>query len=69
LFLKQQRATAGNGQQNKGTTENGAWACSPKQQGLILRITEEHKLEKNQVEALALERFGKGVKALKNGGR
>ena len=41
-----------------------ALACSPKQQSLILKIVEEHKLEKAQVEALAQDRFGKTVKAL-----
>ena len=40
------------------------WACSDKQRGLILRITDEHKLEKDRVEQLAQERFGKNVKAL-----
>ena len=40
------------------------WACSDKQRALILRITEEHKLDKDRVEQLALERFGKNVKAL-----
>ena len=40
------------------------WACSDKQRALILRITDEHKLDKDRVEQLALERFGKNVKAL-----
>jgi hypothetical protein len=41
-----------------------AWNCSPKQRDLILKITDEHKLDKNQVEQLAQDRFSKGVKAL-----
>ena len=44
--------------------ENGAWNCSGKQRDLILKIVEEHKLEKAKVEGLAQDRFGKTVKAL-----
>ena len=44
--------------------DNGAWNCSGKQRDLILKIVEEHKLEKAKVEALAQDRFGKTVKAL-----
>jgi len=40
------------------------WACSDKQRELILKITVEHKLDKNKVDQLAQDRFGKGVKAL-----
>jgi hypothetical protein len=40
------------------------WQCSDKQRDLILKITEEHQLDKNAVEQLAQERFGKNVKAL-----
>jgi len=43
---------------------NDTWACSPKQKDLILEITEEHHLDKNEVEKLAQDRFGKGVKQL-----
>lgn len=53
----------GNGQQKNGTNDSD-WACSPKQRELILKITEEHKLDKNQVESLSQERFGKGVRQL-----
>ena len=44
--------------------DNGAWNCSGKQRDLILKIVEEHKLEKAKVEGLAQDRFGKTVKAL-----
>ena len=44
--------------------ENGAWNCSAKQQALIQKIVSEANLHKNEIEALAQERFGKGVKAL-----
>ena len=40
------------------------WACSDKQRDLILKITDENKLDKAKVESLAQDRFGKGVKAL-----
>jgi len=58
----------GNGHTRPGTPANGmgagAWACSPKQQNLILKIVEEHQLDKEQVEGLAQDRFGKSVRAL-----
>lgn len=41
-----------------------AWRCSDKQKELILRIVEENQLDKMDVEALANERFGKGVRLL-----
>ena len=40
------------------------WNCSPKQRELILKITDEHKLDKNNVDQLAKDRFGKGVRDL-----
>jgi hypothetical protein len=41
-----------------------AWRCSDKQRDLILKLVEEHQLDKAAVEALAVERFGKGVRQL-----
>ena len=41
-----------------------AWKCSEKQQDLILKIVDENKLNKKDTEALAVERFGKGVRML-----
>ena len=41
-----------------------AWKCSDKQKDLILKLVEEHNLDKANVEALAVERFGKGVRVL-----
>lgn len=54
-----------NGEAHHGA-KNGSrdWACSPKQRDLILKIIEDNRLDKSDVEALAQERFGKGVKAL-----
>lgn len=54
----------GNGHNQNQPGENGDWNCSIKQRDLILKIVEEHKLEKAQVEGLAQDRFGKTVKAL-----
>ena len=41
-----------------------AWKCSDKQKDLILKLVDEHRLDKAGVEALAVERFGKGVRLL-----
>src|SRR4051794_24483219 len=45
-----------------GNGQNETWTCSPKQRDLILKIVEEQKLEKSQVEKLAHDRFGKSVR-------
>lgn len=59
----------GNGHSNGNRQANGNgnlddWNCSIKQRDLILKIVDENKLEKKQIEALAQERFGQTVKAL-----
>ena len=41
-----------------------AWKCSDKQKDLILKLVDEHQLDKDDIEALANERFGKGVRLL-----
>jgi hypothetical protein len=59
-------SAAGSGSSRQGNI-NGraeAWACSEKQQSLIQKIVSENNLDKSEVEGLANERFGKGVKAL-----
>ncbi|GAA5119324.1 hypothetical protein JIN84_21835 [Luteolibacter yonseiensis] len=48
----------------RGTPREAAWKCSDKQRSLILSIIDEHKLDKNRIEALANQRFGKGVRLL-----
>ncbi len=53
----------GNGHTN-GHGQSERWGCSDKQRDLILKIIDEHKLDKNQIEQLAQDRFGKGVKQL-----
>jgi hypothetical protein len=61
----------GNGKGNRPSNGNGhhkpdndKWACSDKQKDLLLKITEENKLDKTKVEQLAQDRFGKGVRQL-----
>jgi hypothetical protein len=41
-----------------------AWTCSDKQKELILKLVEQHRLDKKEVEALAKELFGLPVKTL-----
>jgi hypothetical protein len=54
-----------NGSAHQANGNGGeAWACSQKQRDLIIKIVEENKLDKNQVEALAQDRFGKSVRSL-----
>jgi len=60
-FLPGPNAAPGNGNGN-GRAE--VWGCSEKQRDLILKLVEEHKLEKPAVEQLAQDRFGKSVRAL-----
>jgi len=51
----------GNGGGRSVQPKEEAWKCSPKQKDLILKIIEENKLPKMDVEKLARERFSKGV--------
>ena len=53
----------GHHRNGQGQTDD-AWQCSPKQRDLIIRITDEHKLDKVVVDQLAIDRFGKGVRQL-----
>ena len=66
-FLPGEAKTNGNrqnGHQHSVRPAEETWKCSPAQKELILNITEEHRLDKIKVDQLALDRFGKGVKAL-----
>jgi len=54
----------GNGNGNGHHPSEERWSCSDKQRNLILKIVDESKLDKNEIEKLAQERFGKGVKTL-----
>jgi hypothetical protein len=58
----QSTGSSGNGQNR--AADNDAWNCSPKQKDLIQKIVGDNNLDKKEIEALAQERFGKGVKAL-----
>jgi len=56
----------GNGRNraNGGSNGNGAWRRSERQQNLIEKIVQEHHLDEREVENLAGEMFGAGVKRL-----
>ena len=56
-----------NGHHTNGNGSNGhseSWSCTEKQKALILKVINDHYLDKHDIESLAQERFGKGVKAL-----
>ena len=66
-FLPSEAKSNGNGHQNGNghhKPQDEKWACSDKQRELILKITDENKLDKAKVDQLAQDRFGKGVRAL-----
>ena len=44
--------------------DTSAWACSPKQREFVEKIVRENDLDKREVEELAQERFGTGVRQL-----
>ena len=52
----------GNGHANGSST--GAWRCSDKQRGLIEKVVREKNLDKSEVEQIAQEMFGAGVRQL-----
>jgi hypothetical protein len=54
----------GNGVNRSTSPLDGRWKCSDKQRDLILRIVDEHQLNKHSVEELAVARFGHGVRLL-----
>ena len=54
----------GNNNGNGHRSSDERWGCSDKQRNLILKIVDESKLDKTEVEKLAQERFGKSVKKL-----
>ena len=70
-YLPTTNGNGSNGQRGNGNGNGTAqapaqdvWNCSDKQKNLIQKIVTEHKLDKANVETLAQDRFGKGVKAL-----
>lgn len=62
-FLPESKPTTPRGNGN-GNGNEDRWACSNPQRDLILKITDEHRLDKNVIEQLAQDRFGKGVRQL-----
>lgn len=54
-------SSANSRQSNPGQAR---WKCSDKQRDLIENLVAEHNLDKTQVESLAIDRFGKGVRLL-----
>ena len=65
-YLPTQNGGNGNGSNGNGhsRSQSDVWQCSPKQKELILKIVDENRLDKNEIEALARERFNTPVKAL-----
>jgi hypothetical protein len=49
---------------SNGTNGESPWKCSDKQRELIERLVVEHELDKQNVDSLAQERFGSGVRQL-----
>ncbi len=58
----QYHANGTNGHTNGSST--GAWRCSDKQRGLIEKVVREKHIDKNEVEQIAQEMFGAGVRQL-----
>ena len=54
----------GNGTRRTPIPASDGWNCTEGQKGFILRIINESKLEKPEVEAMAQQLFGIGVKEL-----
>lgn len=57
----------GNGHSHATAVTNGRgeeWKCSPKQKELILKLVEDRKLTKAEVEQLSQQLFGAGVRSL-----
>ena len=53
-----------NGSTNGHAANGEAWACSEKQQELILKLVDEHHLDKGQVDDTSREMFGVSVREL-----
>ena len=58
----EERPPARNGGNGNGDTK--PWKCSDKQRALIVKIVDENKLDRDEVEQLAVTRFGHGVAVL-----
>lgn len=58
------RANGRNGNGNGHAETAGPWRCSEKQSELILKIVRENNLDKNEVDRMAQDMFGAGVRQL-----
>lgn len=66
-YLPQPGQDGANGSGTSRPSGNGdaeVWNCSDKQRDLIVKIVQEHRLDKSAVERLAMDRFSKGVRQL-----
>jgi hypothetical protein len=57
-------ANGRNGNGNGHSEPAGLWRCSEKQTELILKIVRENNLDKNEVDRMAQDMFGAGVRQL-----
>jgi hypothetical protein len=49
---------------NGSSIDSKPWKCSDKQKALLVKIVDENKLDRSEVEQLATKRFGHGVTLL-----
>jgi hypothetical protein len=57
-------ATPSGSNSGTGGSDDEPWKCSERQRDLIIKIVNEHQLDKAQVDDLARQRYGVGVKQL-----
>lgn len=57
-------ADSGRGNGSVRPSASTAWKCTQKQRELIENLVAEHQLDKNEVDHLARQRFGNGVRDL-----
>ncbi len=53
-----------NGHGSNGHTNGEGWHCSDKQRDLILKLVEQHHLDKQEIEHISRDMFGSAVKEL-----
>jgi len=62
--ISESRTRNGHPANGNGHSNGDAWACSEKQRELILKLVDEHHLDKGQVDDISREMFGVGVREL-----
>ena len=55
---------SGNGHRDGNGHNGDAWSCSDKQRELIIKLVDEHQLDKGQVDDTSRDMFGVGVREL-----